>query len=227
MGQLTGIITAGAQLGLESILVRPQRNIGPFEAQVWLEESHVDELEITDSPLEYGAVVTDHAFLRPSEVTITCGWSNSPRAAGGAGGIGGLAGGIVQGLLTTVSGLASLLNGADESGVRAVYENMLILQASRIPFDIVTGKRAYDNMLVKSLRETTNRETENSLVLTIVCRQILIARTQVVSVGAPASAQKDPGVTQPTEDKGTKQLQPAPSYNASAGRGAINPGLPQ
>lgn len=226
MGQITGIITAGLQLGLESVLVRPQRSIGPFEAQVWLEENHVDELEITDSPLEYGAPVTDHAFMRPAEVTITCGWSNSPSAEGGAGGIGGLAGGIVSGLLKTVSGLASILNGADESGVRAIYENMLILQASRIPFDILTGKRAYQNMLIKSLREQTNRDTENSLVLSIVCRQVLIVRTQVVTVGAPKADQKEPGSTQPTQDKGTKAAQPAPTYNAGAGRGSINPTLP-
>lgn len=223
MGQTTGIITAGLQLGLESILVRPTRNIGPFEAQVWLEENHVDELEISDHPVETGARITDHAFMRPSEVTIRCGWSNSPQGAAGPGGLLGLAGGIVSGLVQTVPGLASLLSGNDESGVRAVYQNLLILQASRIPFDILTGKRAYDNMLIKSLRTTTDKDTENSLVVTVVCRQVLIVKTQVVTISAPADAQKTPQTTQPVTDQGTKSLDPAPAASKNAAWTSINP----
>lgn len=226
MGQTVGVITAGLQLGLESVLVRPTRNLGPFEAQVWLEEVHTDELEITDHPLETGARVTDHAYMRPSEVVMKCGWSNSPSFGDGAGGLGGLFGGVVGGILQTVPGLASLMSGNDESGVRAVYQNLLVLQASRIPFDILTGKRAYDNMLVKSLRVTTDADTENSLLVTVVCRQVLIARTQVVTVSAPQANQAQPQATTPTADKGTKQAQPAPTYNAGAGRGSINPTLP-
>lgn len=223
--QAVGIITAGVQLGVESILVRPQRAVGPFEAQVWMEETHNDELEITDHPVETGVRVTDHAFMRPSEVTIVCGWSNSP-SLGAGGGLGGLAQGAIGGLLTTVSGLASLLQGNTESGVRAVYQNLLTLQASRTPFDILTGKRAYKNMLIKSLRTTTNADTENSLIVTMVCRQILIVQTQVVSVSAPPDAQKQPEATQPVTDKGVKSLSPGNTYNAGAGRGSINPTLP-
>lgn len=226
MGQLTGIITAGAQLGLESILVRPTRNIGPFAAQVWIEENHNDELEITDHPLEMGARVSDHAYMRPSEVTIKCGWSNSPASGGGAGGLFGLAGGIVDGLLQTIDGLASLMTGNDESGVRAVYANLLTLQASRIPFDILTGKRAYDNMLVKSLRVTTDKENENSLLVTMVCRQVLIVQTHIVTVSAPKEQQATPAVTSPVLDRGVKATALAPLYNAGAGRGSINPRLP-
>lgn len=224
MAQLTGIITAGLQLGLESVLIRPYRNIGPFQAQVTIEEAHSDELEITDHPVETGARITDHAFMRPSEVTIQCGWSNSPTSSGA--GLAGIAGGIVDGIAQTVAGLASLLSGADESGVRAVYQNLLVLQASRIPFDILTGKRAYDNMLVKSLRVVTNRESENALLVTVVCRQVLIVSTRTATVAAPKSSQASPGTTAPTESKGTKSAQPAPNYNAGQGRGSINPTLP-
>lgn len=225
MGQALGIITAGVQLGVESILVRPERRVGPFSAQVWIEENHDDELEITDHPVETGVRVTDHAFMRPSEVTVVCGWSNSP-SVGAGGGLDGLAGGLISGLVRTVEGLSALLSGNSESGVRAVYQNLLTLQASRIPFDLLTGKRTYANMLIKSLRTSTNIDSENSLIVTMVCRQILIVQTQVVSVAAPASAQKEPASTQPIVDKGVKALTPATSYNAGAGRGSINPTLP-
>lgn len=223
MGQLTGIITAGLQLGLESILVRPSRRIGPFAAQVWLEETHTDELEISDHPVETGARITDHAFMRPSEVTIRCGWSNSPSGAAGAGGIGGLIEGAITGVLQTIPGLTSLLSGNDESSVKAVYQRLLALQAARVPFDVLTGKRAYNNMLIKSLRTTTDPDSENSLIITAVCRQIIIVKTQVVTVGAPASAQAAPQSTQPTADQGTKSLDPAPDVSKDAARVSINP----
>lgn len=226
MGQITGVITAAVQLGVESVLVRPTRKIGPFQAMMTVEEAHVDELEITDHPVEYGARVSDHAFLRPSEVTVVCGWSNSAQAMGGGGGILGLAGGVVQGLVKTVSGIKNILGGNTQSEVRAVYQNMLQLQASRVPFEVWTGKRVYANMLIKSLRVTTNGDTENALVVTCVCRQVLIARTVVSPAATPPAQQKQPGTTQPVQPQGTVTPGPAPTYNAGAGRGAVNPTRP-
>lgn len=225
MGQILGLVTAAAQLGLESILVTPTRYIGPFFAQVTLEEQHQDELEITDHPVETGARITDHAYMRPSELTIHCAWSNSP-SIGGQGGILGLAQGVIGAVTQTISGVASLLSGSATTQVQQMYENLLDLQRRRIPFDVATGKRVYNNMLVKSLRVTTNKETENALDVTAVFRQIVIVRTQVVTVAAPKTAQADPGKTSPQTDKGTKALTPGNNYNAGAGRGAINPGTP-
>ncbi len=205
MGQSTGFLTAGLQLGLESLLVRPHRNIGPFEAQVTIEESHTDDLEITDHPVETGALVTDHAFMRPSELMIRCGWSNSP-SVGAGGGLGGLVTGLIGAAGSTISGVASLLSGDDTSSVRDIYAKLLDLQRLRIPFDISTGKRNYDNMLVKSLRVRTDKETENSLIVEATFRQIIIVSTQVLTIGAPPSAQQTPQTTAPVAEKGVKSL---------------------
>ena len=41
-------------------------------------EHHHDEMEITDHPVATGSNITDHAFKRPSEVTLHLDWSNSP-----------------------------------------------------------------------------------------------------------------------------------------------------
>jgi hypothetical protein len=35
------------------------------------------------------------------------------------------------------------------------------LQNSRVPFDVVTGKRIYTNMLIRALEVTTDRTSEN------------------------------------------------------------------
>jgi hypothetical protein len=51
------------------------RSIGGIPAQVVIEELERDELTITEHPVEQGAPIADHAFKRPSEVTIRAGWS--------------------------------------------------------------------------------------------------------------------------------------------------------
>lgn len=206
-----GYVLAGAVIGLESVLIRPRRGMGPLVAQVTIEESHKDELEITDHPVEQGASITDHSFKRPAEVTIICGWSNSP---GGGGAIAGLPGGVQAGLF----GIQSALQGANISQVKEVYQKLLKLQADRIPFDVYTGKRVYSNMLLRSLQVHTDKASENSLAVTAVCRQIIMVSTQTVNISsAPASEQQSPESTMPTTNSGTKRLLPAPYYIGSGG----------
>lgn len=252
MSQLTGILTAAATLGLESIEITPTRFIGPFVAQVTLEENHVDDLEITDSPVETGARISDHAYLRPAEVTIHCSWSTSPSASGAASGITGAISGTIgaaRGLLngleslpglgglaaglgglgnSLLGGASSLLSGAEVGQPKDVYESLLALQALRVPFEVATGKRIYANMLVKSLRVVTSKETENTLDLTAVFRQILIVQTQVVSVAAPVEAQAAPEVTAPVAEKGDKA--PDDSWataDAEELQASVNPAPPK
>lgn len=59
-------------------LIQPSaRAIGMIFADVTVEENHRDEVIITQHPVEGGGVITDHAYKRPAEVEIRCGFSNS------------------------------------------------------------------------------------------------------------------------------------------------------
>jgi len=208
---MIGFVDPSLDAGDQVVQVTPARSIGPFTAQVTIEERHSDEMVITDHPVESGAVISDHAYMLPSVVVIRGGWSDSPSQGGGIGdlltdvGLGGL------------SGLTSMTSGEGVGSVREMYQNMLELQRSRIPFEVQTGKRLYQNMLIRRLDTTTDKENENSTVMTIECREILVVKTQVVSVGAPPEDQENPESTQPTSEKGTKQLTDAPTYNSTAG----------
>ncbi|GHV35134.1 hypothetical protein FACS1894187_07190 [Synergistales bacterium] len=91
----------------------------------------------------------------------------------------------------------------DANAPRDVYEKVRELQESREPFDITTGKREYKNMLIRDISETTSADTENSLVLTLDCVEVILVDTQKVSV--PASAQKNAPVTQSKQQGGEKQ----------------------
>ena len=164
------------------------RNIGGFVADVTLEEQHSDELVITEHPVEQGAAITDHAFKKPSTVVIRAGYSNSSIQANG-----------------------------NPNYVQEVYDDFLVLQASRVPFDIVTGKRIYTNMLIDRLACTTDEKTEYALFLSVSCREIIIANTQVVTV-PPASAQTSPEITNATQNRGQLSPQPATNFNVRGPR---------
>lgn len=206
MNAAVGFITAGLQYGLDSILIKPRRSIGAFKAQVTIKEQHTDELEITEHPVEQGAAISDHAYKRPAVLVIEAGWSNSPSVAGPFEG-------VAAGLRATVTGVQSLITGNAASQVREIYAKLLKLQSDRIPFDVYTGKRIYNNMLVKGLSTTTDKDTENSLIITATLWQVIIVSTQTVTIAAPAANQANPSSTMPPANSGTKQLVPSSRYD--------------
>lgn len=136
--------------------VVPRRGIetrdGMIQAQVVVEEAGSDELMITEHPVEQGAVIADHAFKRPSELSVRMGWTNAYLTTSPGGGVG---------------------------PVAAVYDQILRLQASRLPFTVYTGKRVYYNMLVQGLRNTTNQQTEWAFIAEIHFREIVLVGTSV------------------------------------------------
>lgn len=169
--------------------LHPQRTLGPIIAQAVLEEKHVDELQVTDHPVEQGAQISDHAFMRPAEVTLQYGWSPS----------------TLSSAIGSINVLSPNLLGGN---LQDIYQKLLDLQASRIPFTITTGKRQYENMLIRSISETTNEKTENVLMVTVTCRAIFIVQTQATTL-PPKTRQAKPKKTAQTAPKGTKQAVPA------------------
>lgn len=183
---------------LETAIFKPQRMLGPVIAQVTVEEQHVDELEITNHPVEQGAAITDHAFKKPAEVIIRCGWSNS-----GA-----------QSLITDLTNALNFFESGEIGSfnyVQEVYGQLLTLQEARIPFSIITGKRVYDNMLFRSLIVGTDEKTEHTLFLTAICRQIILVNTEIVP-SPTAEVMTSPDVTAPVQNFGTKQSIPNTSF---------------
>lgn len=218
MPAAVGFLTAAVQLGVDMITVKPKRNIGTFTAQCTVSEVHTDTLEIVEHPVELGTPIADHSFKRPAELVVTAGWSNSPSSNS-------LLGSLASAVTGTLGGLSSIVSGNAVSQVKDIYDKFLKLQNTRTPFQVNTGKRLYENMLIQSITETTDKETENSLVLRIAMKQVLIVTTKTLTISAPPAAQKSPQVTTPTTDEGTKQLAPAPAFSAGQGQEAINPTL--
>lgn len=151
------------------------RSIGGIIAEVTLEETHRDDITVTEHPVEQGAPIGDHAFKRPVEVTIRVGWSAQKHG---------------------------------DIADTGMYGILLSWQAAFNPFEIYTGKRKYSDMLISSITVTTDSHSENNLIATVVCRQVIIVATETTqaSISSDPTSHATPSNTAPSIDKGQEQV---------------------
>jgi hypothetical protein len=170
---------------ISTLFSQQSRKIGLIIPDVVISEKHSDTLEITEHPTEDKAPIADHAFKRPSELVMEVGF------AGG--------GSLLDLLDTTSFGVGLGLS------PKETYQQLLDLQESRVPFDVVTGKRIYSNMLIRVIDVTTDRTSENVLMASLVMRQVIISKTQSVSV-ADKSDMTTGASTSAVQNTGTKSV---------------------
>lgn len=172
-------------------MIAIKRKIGTIALDVTLEEDHNDELAITQFPVLSGAVITDHSYKKPMRVTIKGGKGTSKK-------------------LDTDTIYNPTDVPGDESLPRKIYNQLLNLQKSREPFTIVTGKRVYNNMLIRSLKVVTNTDTENSLVVTADCQEVIIVSTKSYNFSGEYKDQQlvptEDGKGSTTEEKSSSWL---------------------
>jgi hypothetical protein len=154
------------------------RMIGPVTVQVIINEETVDNLTITKQPVQQGASITDHSYIEPTVLSMN----------------------ILQQNNNLISGLTGTFSAAGTNGLAIIYQQFLTLQGSRSPFNVLTPKRVYKNMLISSIRMVTDKNTENILALNVSMQQIIIVSIGVALI--PASQQKNPAVTQATQNVG-------------------------
>ncbi|PHM33332.1 phage baseplate protein [Xenorhabdus innexi] len=160
------------------------RKIGMIVPSVVISEKHQDSTEITEHPVQRGAAISDHAYDRPSEVTMELGFAG---------------GGSLIDFLDLGTGFSF------GKSPKAVYQQLLALKASKEPFNVTTGKRQYKNMLIRAIEVTTDKASENVLMVTLTLREVIIVDTATVKgIAAPPERMKYPLDTGPVVDKGTK-----------------------
>ena len=107
----------------------------------------------------------------------------------------------------------------------SIYSELLSLQALREPFDVSTGKRLYQNMLIGLLHMKNTEETEHALICTVGMREVLITSTSGGGgngAGAGTTGQQtNPEISASPSNNGGQQLQSTPSTTPS---GSVTPG---
>ncbi|MEM8209348.1 hypothetical protein Q4R65_17815 [Morganella morganii] len=197
---------------LSTLFSQNTRKIEMIVPSVVISEKHSDSSEITEHPVQVpggeGFTVSDHTFDRPSEVTMEIGF------AGG--------GSLIDGFDT--SSMFDISTGLKlGSSPREIYQQLLDLKASKKPFDVITGKRNYKNMLIRAIEVTTDNTSENVLMVVLTLRQVIIVETKKKKV-APVENQKLPEATGGTENRGTVTPKPVNESilsNMKGGLGAL------
>jgi hypothetical protein len=152
-----------------------KRMIGPIQVQLVVNEETNDTLTITKQPVQQGASITDHAYKEPTTLSMTILQQNND---------------LVSGITGTFSG----------GGLSQIYTQFRQLQFSRQPFNVVTPKRIYRNMLIAVLGLTTDKTTENILSLRVSFQEVILVSVGTTQV--PASRQRNPGATQGIQNLG-------------------------
>lgn len=152
--------------------IRTARRIGDIQATITVDEAGSDELEMTQHPVQRGAAITDHAYVKPSTLNIRAMFAES-----------------------------------EDATLEEIYQDLLDLQAEREPFEIVTGKRIYTDMLFKTIAVTTDKATDQVLSVQCGFQQVILVDVVLTTV-PPRAKQANPGKTGGTEKAGAKQAKP-------------------
>ncbi|WP_312282173.1 phage baseplate protein [Pseudescherichia sp.] len=181
---------------LSTLFHQHTRQIGVIIPSVVTSEIHTDTLTITEHPIEDGAVIADHAYKNPAELKMKVGFA-------GGGTLLDFAGSLTA---TSLLGLSP----------QETYQQLLDLQARRIPFSVTTGKRQYNNMLIATLSVTTESESENVLFADLTLKEVILVQTKEVYV-AEKSEMKMGVNTAEVRNTGTKTTKPAGSIALTSG----------
>lgn len=169
------------------IPTRPIRKIGNINVNVIIQENANDTLTITKQPVQQGASITDHSYKEPTSLSMTIYFADNN--------------------LSNLLSFNTLLHPLDAlsntlGGLSKVYQDLLDLQSSRSPIDVITPKRIYHNMLISTIAQTTDKNTENCLKIDISFQEVIIVKVSTTQV--PRIAQKLAGATGKTENAGKK-----------------------
>ena len=135
-------------------------NIGGYFFDGFMQVDHTIELQTTENPVETGASVVDHAYVKPAKVVMKVMMSD-----------------VHQSLVP------DQFSGASFRSVNA-WQVLRKLQADRIPMSIFTRLGLYTNMLITSLTASDTPETFRALSAEVTLKEIPVARVKIVKISS-------------------------------------------
>jgi hypothetical protein len=207
LSQLLGFEVAAGLNTLSGLLnLIPQGNLGGIAIQATIEEVLTDTMEVTQHPVQKGALISDHTYMRLPEVVIRCGWSNSQPTSIGA----------------SISAAAAFAGGqlSVHDYVSGIYSQLLQLQQNQTVFSIITTARQYTSMVLTSLVVNRDFRTSQALMVTATCRQVLIASLSSAQLPPITNLANPPSMAE-TVNTGAQSLSPG---NPSSG-GSVPPNV--
>ena len=135
-------------------------NIGGYFFDGFINVDHTIELQTTSNPVETGASVVDHAYVKPAELVMKVMMSDVHQS-------------LVPGQFT----------GASFRSVNA-WQVLRKLQSDRIAMSVLTRLGLYTNMLITKLTTSDTAETFRALSAEVTLREIPVARIKTVKISS-------------------------------------------
>ena len=146
-----------------------------FISQITVSEHHHDEVEIEQHPIQIGAPIADHAYIKPAELTLNLVFVPS----------------------SGVNGLSA------DNYIQYVYLQLEQGKSNRQLYTVYTKKRVYTNMLIKAISTMTDAAKQNILEITLNMFQMLLTSPiGIQGVTAQPINQATPQDTNPVNPQG-------------------------
>jgi 23S rRNA maturation mini-RNase III len=173
-------------IDITKIYIKSKYSIAGMFFDVVMTAQHDLQTEITKHPVQYGAMISDHAITQPDRLTSEIGVSDSkiiePAALAGVG----------DSLYDIhINDVGTYLTQIDINKIRDLmtsnlsrsgnaFSNLNILRIKRWPFDVTTRLKTYKNMLITNISAPETNETYNALTATVTMEEVLIVTAQKV-----------------------------------------------
>ena len=135
-------------------------NIAGYFFDGFMQVDHTIELQTTENPVETGASIVDHAYVKPAEIVMKIMMSDVHQS-------------LVPGQFT----------GTRFRSTNA-WHVLKKLQSDRIPMSAFTRLGLYTNLLIIKLTATDTAETFRALSAEVTLKEIPVARVKTVEISA-------------------------------------------
>jgi hypothetical protein len=134
--------------------------IGDYVFDAYFNIQHDTNLTITESPVQTGANISDHAFMEPKTLTFEIGMSD-----------------VMQSIIV------GQFSDSQSRSVNA-YNTLRTLQEQRIPCQVTTRLGVYENMLIETISAPDDNTTFYGLRATVTMKEILVVAVTTVQISA-------------------------------------------
>lgn len=160
--------------------------LGALFADVWVDERHRREMEVTKNPIEYGSPVGDHSFVKPQELGVTFAVSNTP-----------------------FDGSESFTS---DNRIDEAREMLYQLQDDSVFLTVktITGGE-YTNMLLTGIGWSTDKDNPHAVQFSLDLEEVIVVTTEQTEYQALPPEKKTKKQTEPKSKKGKKPKNKLPS----------------
>jgi len=152
-------------------LIFVKTNVGGYFFDAFFKINHTLSVKATEHPVMTGANITDHSYIEPNQLNMDIGMSDAMRD-------------LVQGQFGTNGAAYDRFTRQPISLSRSVEAAKLLRQIAtqRIPLQVVTRLRVYQNMLITGIVEDDDYTKLYGWRASVTFKEILVANVKTVKV---------------------------------------------